>query len=196
MTAAPLSRHELLLGAALAAGAAAAGPLVARALAQSGRIDIQVTQFALRLEGLEARYYRDGLARVPELSPTVRRVVRELARSETEHVHALERLVRQLGGNAVPPPRLDFGGAYASESRFLRVAQSLEDTGVAAYNGALPLIEQRDILATAASIAQVEARHAAAVRLLRGDPIAPSAFDEGLERRRALARLERLASAL
>ena len=76
-------------------------------------------------------------------------------------------------------PRFDFGEAFASESSFMELAQTLEDTGVAAYNGAGPLVEQNDILTAAGQIVQVEARHAALVRWERGVDIVDSPFDNG-----------------
>ena len=53
-----------------------------------------------------------------------------------------------------------------------------EDTGVSAYNGAAPMIQAAEVLAAAGAIAQVEARHAALIRLERGKPPAPLAFDK------------------
>jgi hypothetical protein len=58
----------------------------------------------------------------------------------------------------------------------LAVAQKLEETGVGAYTGAAALIDSKAYLAAAASIEQVESRHAAAVRLLQGGQAAPMAY--------------------
>ncbi len=74
-------------------------------------------------------------------------------------------------------PEVDFGDAFASEDSFLELAQTFEDTGVSAYNGAAPNLESKDLLATAGGIVQVEARHAGAIRLLRGELPSPEAFD-------------------
>ena len=52
---------------------------------------------------------------------------------------------------------------------------------MSAYNGAAPAIESTDVLAAAGSIVQVEARHAAAIRSLNGEPISAGAFDKALE---------------
>jgi hypothetical protein len=54
----------------------------------------------------------------------------------------------------------------------------LEDAGVSAYNGAGPMIDSVEVLGAAGSIVQVEARHAALIRLTRGRPPAPLAFDK------------------
>jgi hypothetical protein len=56
----------------------------------------------------------------------------------------------------------------------------LEDTGVAAYNGAATQLQSKDVLQAAGSIAQVEARHAGALRELAGEPPTVAAFDQVL----------------
>ena len=61
---------------------------------------------------------------------------------------------------------------------FLKLSNTFEDTGVSAYNGAAPRIKDRDILGAAGSIVQIEARHASLIRLARGKPPAPLAFDK------------------
>ena len=187
-----LTRAQLVLrgalGAAAAYGVAAAGPAVGRALAQSGTVDLQVVEFALLLERLEHRFYREALRRVPDLSSRGRGLARTLEHSERQHVDALSQLVQQLGGARGSAPRFEFGDAFRDESRFLATAQKLEDTGVSAYNGAAPLIEDREILAAAGQIVQVEARHATRVRILRGEDTAPRAFDVALEKGEVLAR--------
>jgi rubrerythrin len=189
---ASLTRHEAILRGALALGAAGAaasvGPFVRRALAQSGRTDLDALELALSLERLEADYYRTAGRELSGLSGPVRRLVRELADSEAAHVALLSKLVGQLGGAAQRAPRFDFGDAFSSEARFLGVAQTLEETGVSAYNGAAALIEDTSILTTTGTIVQVEARHAARVRLQRGEPPAPRAFDRPLDRDQALRR--------
>lgn len=183
MSAEAFTRHQLLLrgaiSAAAAGGVAAATPLVRSALAQSGRIDIEVVQFALLLERLEADYYRRALREVPDFSSSGRALAEELASNEAEHVEALRQLNGQLGSAAPATPQFDFGEAFASESAFMALAQTLEDTGVAAYNGAGPLVEETNILTAAGQIVQVEARHAALVRWERGVDIVDSPFDNG-----------------
>ena len=65
-----------------------------------------------------------------------------------------------------------------SEAAFLKLANTLEDTGVSAYNGAAPQFESEDFVAAFASIAQIEARHAALIRMLRDKPPAPLPLDK------------------
>jgi hypothetical protein len=75
---------------------------------------------------------------------------------------------------------------FTNERTFLKLAMTLEDTGVSAYNGAAPQIRSSEVLAAAGSIMQVEARHAALIRLRRGETPAPSAFDPAVDRQNVL----------
>ena len=69
---------------------------------------------------------------------------------------------------------------YNDTAGFLKLAQTFEDTGVSAYNGAAPMISSKAVLGSAGSIVQVEARHAAAIRLQNQTDPAPGAFDPSL----------------
>lgn len=185
-----LTREAFLLSGALSIGAAAAGPGVRAALAQTGGGDSEVLNFALTLELLEARFYERGLRLVKELQGEDRAVIVELRDNESEHVRILSRLIRRLGATPVTEPQFDFGDAFSSESRFLEVAQQLEELGVAAYNGAATRIADQAVLGAAGAIVQVEARHAAIVRLMRGEPFAPEALDRSLPQGDVVERVE------
>ena len=187
-----MTREAFIVRGAVAAGAAygiaAVGPYVQGALAQTGAADADVARFALTLELLEAEYYEQAVKQVPDLSREVLPVAKEIRDNELEHVDTLRQLVTQLGGNPAGTLAVRFGDSFASESRFLTLAQTFEDTGVSAYNGAAPQLVSKDVLETAGEIVQVEARHAAVIRDLRGEDIAPSAFDASLD----MAQVERL----
>ena len=77
-------------------------------------------------------------------------------------------LVGSLGGEPTPEPEVDFGNAFSSQTSYLELAQVFEDTGVSAYNGAGPELESKEALATAGTIVQIEGRHAALIRMMRG----------------------------
>ena len=69
-----------------------------------------------------------------------------------------------------------------SQKDFEKLAVTLEDTGVSAYNGAAPMIKSTEVLAAAGAIVQVEARHAAALRFLGGMSPTKGPFDKPLAR--------------
>ncbi|MEA2123916.1 MAG: hypothetical protein QOI80_698 [Solirubrobacteraceae bacterium] len=178
-----MSRSAFLVRGALAAGAVygagAVSPFVGRALAQGG--DVDILNFALTLEYLEAAFYTEGVKRAG-LSGANRKLAKEIRDNETAHVDALTKAITSSGGKPVQAPGVDFGAAMKNERAFLKLAQTFEDTGVSAYNGAGPLIMSPDVLAAAGSIVQIEARHAALIRLANGTTPAPDAFDKALEK--------------
>jgi len=190
---AELTRGQLITRGAALAGAtatlAAFGPATMKAAAEGGNVDLEVAQFALLLERLEADFYVRALKEVPFRSPSARSMARTFADDETQHVDALEQLVRQLNGRAGRAPKFDFGPALSNEEAFLETAMLFEDTGVSAYNGSGPLIENDDILETAGQIVQVEARHAARCRRENDTNPAPRAFDQALTMDQVMSRL-------
>jgi hypothetical protein len=185
-----VTRHSFIARGALTAGAVyglgAVGPFVKQAVAQEGGGDVDILNFALTLEYLEAAYYTQGLKQVGGLSGDAKGLATEIRDNENEHVDALASTIEDLGGTPVKAPGVDFGKAFANEKSFLKLAQTFEDTGVSAYNGAAPMIESTEVLAAAGSIVQVEARHAAAIRLLNGAPISDGGFDKTLDMQQVL----------
>jgi serine-rich repeat adhesion-like glycoprotein len=186
-----LSRGEVLLKGALAAGAVygtlAVGPFVRRALAMSGGGDVDILNFALTLEYLESTFYAEAKRRAGA-SGELKSLIELLAKDEQEHVEALAGTVKKLGGKPVAKPKFDF--PYSDTAGFLKLAQTFEDTGVSAYNGAAPMIKSKEVLTAAGSIVQVEARHAAAIRLQNKEEPAPAGFDEPLDEKQVLKAVE------
>jgi Ferritin-like domain len=180
-----ISRQSFIARGALAAGAVyglgAVGPFVRHAIAQGGGGDVDILNFALTLEYLEAAFYTQALQRVGGLSGDAKSLATEIRDNEVEHVAALTKTIKSLGGTPVKAPGVDFGNAFADQKSFLMLAQTFEDTGVSAYNGAAPAIESAEVLGAAGSIVQVEARHAAAIRFLGGKPITDGGFDKALD---------------
>lgn len=186
-----LSRSEVILKGALAAGALygamAVGPFVRRALAMGGGGDVDILNFALTLEYLESTFYAEAKSRAKP-SGELKSLVDLIAKDEQQHVEALAGTIEKLGGKPVAEPKFDF--SYSGTSGFLKLAQTFEDTGVSAYNGAAPAIESKEVLTAAGSIVQVEARHAAAIRLQTGEEPAPAAFDPPLDEKQVLKAVE------
>jgi serine-rich repeat adhesion-like glycoprotein len=186
-----LSRSEVILKGALAAGAVygavVVGPFVGKALAMSGSSDVDILNFALTLEYLESTFYKEAKSRA-KASGELKSLIDLIGRDEDEHVGALTETIKKLGGKPVAEPKFDF--PYSGTSGFLKLAQTFEDTGVSAYNGAAPQIKSKEVLEAAGSIVQVEARHAAAIRLQNGDEPAPVAFDPALSEAKVLKAVE------
>jgi rubrerythrin len=177
-----MTRQSFLVKGALATGTVygigAVQPFVSQALAQEG--DEGILNFALTLEYLEAAFYTQAVKKVGGLSGETKKLAVTLRDNETAHVQALTAAIKGLNGKPVAAPGVDFGGAFSSEKSFLKLAQTFEDTGVSAYNGAAPALKSKKLLAAAGSIVQVEARHAAAIRSLNGEPVTDGGFDKTL----------------
>ena len=100
----------------------------------------------------------------------------------------LRTVIDVLGGKPGKPPKFTF--PMTDEASFLELAEALEDTGVGAYNGAAPAIVAMPVLEAAGGIAQVEARHAGAIKMARGK--SPSeAFSQALDMDEVLERAGR-----
>ncbi len=186
-----LSRSDVILKGALAAGAVygafMVGPFVRSAFAAKATTDVDILNFALTLEYLESTFYEEAKKRV-KASGELKKLLPLLASDEKQHVEALKGTVEKLGGKPVAEPKFNF--EYNGTSEFLKLAETLENTGVSAYNGAAPSIESKEVLGAAGSIVQVEARHAAAIALQNGQEPSPSAFDPILEEKQVLKAVE------
>jgi rubrerythrin len=184
-----MTRQSFMVRGAVTAGAVyglgAVTPFVSQAIAQDGGGDLDILNFALTLEYLEAAFYDQALMKV-NLSPDVKSLATTIRDNENEHVTALTGTIKKLGSKPVAAPGVDFGNAFKNQKSFLKLAQTFEDTGVSAYNGAAPAIESDEVLAATGSIVQIEARHAAANRLLNGRQPTAGAFDKALDMQQVL----------
>ncbi len=139
---------------------------------------LDVLQFALVLEYLEADFYQRGNAAAGLIPSTDQAIFTTISNHETVHVTALQDLIRAKGATPGAKPAFDYtaqnnlpGFAFlpTQYQTFLAVAQAFEDTGVRAYKGqAGRLINDKAALTAALTIHSVEARHAAEVRKVRG----------------------------
>jgi Ferritin-like domain len=184
-----ITRSSFILRGALAAGAlygtASVAPFVSQAFAETGGGDVEILNFALTLEYLEADFY-NVKGRQVGLSGEARKYARVFGAEEAAHVSALSAAIKQLGGKPVAKPTFVFPAT--DEKSFLALASVLENTGVGAYNGAGPSLKSKDVLASAGSIVQIEARHAAAIDLLIGKSPTPNeGFDKPLSKAEVLA---------
>ncbi len=188
---ADLARSDVLLKGALAAGAVygtlMVAPFVRSAFAMGGSSDVDILNFALTLEYLESTFYEEAMKKV-KTSGELKTLLPLLASDEKQHVEALKGTIEKLGGKPVAEPKFNF--EYSGTSGFLKLAETFENTGVSAYNGAAPEIKSKEVLGAAGSIVQVEARHAAAIALQNGTEPAPVAFDPALSEKQVLKAVE------
>jgi hypothetical protein len=185
-----MTRSSFLLKGALATGAvygaAAVTPFVSNALAAGSSSDVDILNFALTLEYLETDFYQSKGKSVG-LSGQAKQLATSFGDEEAQHVAALMKAIKSLGGKPVSKPTFVFPVSNASS--FLKLAYTLENVGVGAYNGAGPSLQNKALLAAAGSIVQVEARHAASIAVLTGEKITPDgAFDKPLTKPQVLAK--------
>ena len=162
---------------ALAAIPIAIGSMFKKAYAGTKGINdtaVEILNYALTLEYLEAEFYEKGNAMAPIPAGAPKMAIQTIGAHETAHVAFLKTAITTAGGTPVPKPTFDFtaGGAFANVftdyATFLAVAQTFEDTGVRAYKGrAAELVKGGDLLTAALNIHSVEARHASHIRQMR-----------------------------
>jgi len=131
--------------------------------------DIEILNFALTLEYVEADFYDQIVGSGVVKEPTVLELARRFGETERLHVGALTFAVLGLGGKPAEKPRTAFDDVLAGGPRkVLETAAMVENLGAAAYLAQAANIHDKDILARALSIHTVEARHAAALNSLAG----------------------------
>lgn len=197
---ATMNRRRLLMNAGIGGAALATMGIAGKAAAQMDATPmagmemdeapfgsaIDVLNYALTLEHLEAAFYRDGLAMIGVdgitalgFQASVFDSLTEIGEHEAAHVATLTDVITQLGGEPVAEAMYDFG--YTDAAGFLQVAQALEDTGVSAYQGAAQsLIDEDELLTAALTIHGVEARHAAYLALVNATSPFPEAVNPTL----------------
>lgn len=186
-----MTRASFIMRGALTAGAVygatAVGPYVGNALAQAGGGDVDILNFALTLELLETVFYKHK-AKTVGLTGPAKNTAALFADEEQQHVDGLTMAIKSMGGMPVKKPTFAF--PVTDQASFLKLALTLENVGVGAYNGAGPMLQSKQLLGTAGAIVQVEARHAATIALLAKDlkMITPNgAFDKKLTKAQVLA---------
>lgn len=141
--------------------------------------DVDILQFALTLEHLEARMYKDMLA-ANILTGKEKSYFETFGSQEATHVDALMKGLSAAGATPVAAQASYNFPAFTDRGDILNFAKVAEDTGVGAYQGAAALIDNKAYVAVAGSIVQVEARHATIVNILIGGKPVPDAFTASL----------------
>ncbi len=140
------------------------------AIAQFGKGDIGILNYALTLEYIEDDFYSDviksGLFKGDQLA-----LIQTFGKDEAAHVAALTQTVRKLGAKPAPKPKTKF--PLDDAQSVLELAATVENLGAAAYLGQAPRIKSDAVLAAALSIHAVEGRHAAALNTLTDQSFVP-----------------------
>lgn len=179
-------RGLLLLGGAALGATITAGPGITTA-ASLGEEDVRALNILLLVEHAQAAFYAEAVRR-GALGSELFRYARQVRAHEEEHLGFLKRL---LGGQADRKPGFDFGDATRQREAFVAAAAEVEDLAVGAYNG-LGSNVSSEVLAEAAKIVSVEARHAAWIRSIVGQLPAADATDRALSADEVLDGLSRL----
>lgn len=158
-TRAQLFKRAALGGGSLVVSGVAFGGIPALASAASASKDVQILNFALFLEYLEAAFYTEA-ERKRRLVGEARTFARIVGGHERTHVAYLK---KALGSKAIKSPKFDFGDTTSNTGKFIVTSAALEGTGVGAYNGQGANLTKAT-LAVAAEVVSVEARHAAWIR--------------------------------
>ena len=149
---------------------------------------VDVLNFALNLEYLEANFYLyvstgSGLSSAQNgggvaiqgappklaLDANTMAVAQALAADEVNHIAILRSAVTSLGGTPIPQPLINLAanGAVTTQAQFLAASRQFTALGGSAYVGSAQLlVSNPSVLTTAAQILGTEGQHAGAVDYL------------------------------
>jgi len=144
--------------------------------AEASVTDLDILQFGLRFERLQATFYTQAeqLGTIRTMSAAKQDWARTLGAHERAHVKILKQV---LGKKAEPSPFFDFGRDNESDAAFTRTAVAMEDLTVALLTGLTPQVKNRSLVAALFGLLTVEARHAAWARHIVNSTPASQAFD-------------------
>jgi hypothetical protein len=137
--------------------------------------DIGILNYAYALEQLEAAFYAQVVATPYGGMPqNEMNILGDVKQHEALHRDFFK---AAIGTSAIGTLAFNFGSIdFTSRTSVLTTAKALEDTGVAAYNGAGAHIVSPTYLLLAGKIVSVEARHASAIRDLLNHEAASNGF--------------------
>ncbi len=139
-----------------------------------GGNDLGILTYAYALEQLEADFYTrviNASGFTSTFNAIEQQVLTDLYYHEVIHREFFQFVLTDALPNPnqmlLPDLAFDYGGLnFNSRDQVLATAKALEDTGVAAYNGAGRYLTSPTYLLFAGKIVSVEARHASAIRSL------------------------------
>jgi len=151
--------------------------------------DNAIFQYALTLEHLEADFYTyfyqrfqasdyNNVATVNGQGAAVLSNIGLVQAHEAAHVSAIQGLLTSRGVTPVTAGCYNWSSITDAKT-FLTFAAILENTGVSAYDGAANGITDTTLQQIAASVATVEARHAAYLNTLNGQNASVLSYENG-----------------
>lgn len=140
--------------------------------------DFGILTYAYALEQLEADFYTKVVEGTGfgSFSEEAKDVLSDIHKHEVIHREYFKATLTAAlpAANVLPSLAFAYTGVnFNDQTSVLQTAKLLEDTGVAAYNGAGQFISEAAYLVVAGQIVSVEARHASAIR----DLINPGSAD-------------------
>lgn len=145
---------------------AAAQTLGVKALAQGGPSDVDILNLALTAEYLAVDVYTRALT--VGFPGGIRDYLAEALKQEESHVKALtDTITGPFKARAAARPNFSYGDLQfnsANQQKILATMIALETAFTGAYLGAIPLIQNKDVLSAAAAIAMNEEAHLATLR--------------------------------
>ncbi|CUS25225.1 LAQU0S39e00122g1_1 [Lachancea quebecensis] len=143
-------------------------------------LDVDILQFALTLERLENKFYKEALSMWSvddfvdaNFTEDFYTQLKYIAHDEEAHLVFLEQAIKATG--AEPVQACTYNLPLDSPSGFVESLAIFEGVGVSAYLGAASLISSKKYLTAAGSILSTEAIHQAAARNAIGEiPMANS----------------------
>jgi Ferritin-like domain len=170
------TRAQFLRKAALGSGAMLTA-LAAPAAAADRITDLQILNFGLRFERLQATFYSeaDAMGTVGKMPAPKQRWAEVLGAHERAHVRIFKKI---LGDKAGKRPFFDFHGVTETDEGFTRTAVAMEDLTVALLAGVTPRLHDRRLTAALFGLLTTEARHASWARHIVRTTPAARAFDE------------------
>jgi rubrerythrin len=165
----------------LAAGSALTvfGPAVIAAMVQAAEAadegDIKILNTAIPLELAAIKAYTDA-AGLNLLQPAVLQVAVGFRTDHQAHADALAAAVRAAGATPVTTPVAITYPALKSQADILKFAESLERQAASTYLSVIPVLKDRNLAKTMASILGVETTHVSTLAAALGEGKAYTGF--------------------
>lgn len=161
------------------------GLAIATPIKRQAVTDVDILNYALTLEHLEAAFYEQGLQNYTHedfvqagFADPFYANLQQVAMDEKTHEEFLMQALSAAG--AKPVDRCTYAFPSTDVKSFLTIASVLEGVGVSAYLGAAANIMNDTYLTAAGSILTVEARHSAYLRAALGEKPVAQPFDNPL----------------